>query len=552
MAIANVYELALPGAVSTIFTDGEKALSPGVAVNAVSNGTYYLYKRITLPAGVYKLKAMLAPGGSISLAGVTLSSTGMLYTQVDIPSGEIVINITLNQTGGDCYAALLISQIGSIAYKSSGDGWVFDTSPLTTEFIPSAADPRMLLPVFGVLPNWSNGIIERVNYLTDVMSSETAVEQRRAIREFPRRSIEASFMRSDVLRARMDQFFVGVGRSEFMLPLWHEQFRTTLPIIAGETYHQFPVVGDTLDFREFLAGDLVLITSGDPLTQEVCKIASVDAITGHLVWQVAPTLNWPAGARLMPLRRAVMVDKPNMSNMVDRIGSVSVRFDLQDPMTNIVPNWGLCTPMWHFDLDWSSPLVMDYDRATFMLDNSSGPVTYTDAGRRSEVTTRVNLTMYGRRDLYSLRQFIAAARGKAVRFYAPTFTHDLIPANDMTGAYLDVKSVGFSEVMTTPQWARKVIEIKFNNGAPPIYRFITLVSEATLSGERVDRIYVDAALPSIAKSTVSTIRFIVPSRFDQDGFEFNHLVDASAVVRLAIVLQSATGDGMQSLACLMV
>ena len=46
------------------------------------------------------------------------------------------------------------------------------------------------LPVWTIRPNWKGGILERLEWLTDVLASDTGVEQRRSVRPTPRRSFE--------------------------------------------------------------------------------------------------------------------------------------------------------------------------------------------------------------------------------------------------------------------------------------------------------------------------------------------------------------------------
>lgn len=541
-----VFNRDIPAPTNASFTNGERALAVNTVIGDEAVGTYYLGKRVNLPPGVYNIKAMLSPGGSLSMDGSVISANGLVTTQIDVPTGERRIDITLTKTSAAqlCYAAFLIFRADKVIYASDASGWVFSTSPLANNDIPAAADPRLALPVFGVLPNWANGITERVSYLTDIMTSETGAEQRRALRQHPRRSFEASFLRDNLLRARLDAFMVGVGVSDFMVPLWHEQFRATAGVSANEVFHQFPTTGDTLAYREFAANDLVLITSGDPRTHEVCIVESVNAVTGQLTWRTRPAKSWPAGTRLIPLRRAYIADKSSMSAPVDRIGSMQIRFDLKDPDTRFEGDWGYSAPLWRFKIDRGTALTIEYDRTTYTMDNDSGPVLVSNPGNRAHVSSRFSVLARGRQHLYELRQFIAAAKGRAVRFYAPSFTADIYPLDDISGTYFDAEITGFSDAMEYPQWARKIIAIVFNDGSPTIYRSVIGVSEQDAIGGRVERFVLDTALPSIPHTKIERIQFVVPSRFDQDGFEFTHLVDESAAVKTSVITRSVDGTGM--------
>lgn len=546
-----VFNRDIPAPTNASFTNGERALAVNTVIGDEAVGTYYLGKWVNLPPGVYNIKAMLSPGGSLSMDGTTIAASGLVTTQIDVPAGNRRIDITLTKTTGvqQCYAAFLIFRSDKVIYASHADGWVFSTSPLADGDIPAAADPRLALPVFGVLPNWANGITERVSYLTDVLTSETGAEQRRALRQYPRRSFEASFLRDNVLRARLDAFMVGVGAADFMVPLWHEQFRSTTGVAAYEVFHQFPTTGDTLAYREFAANDLVLVTAGDPTAHEVLIVDTVNAATGQLTWRTRPTKTWPVGTRLIPLRRAHITDKATMSTPVDRIGSMNVRFELKDPDTRFDGDWGYCAPLWRFKIDRGSAVTIDYDRTTYVMDNGSGPVIVSNPGNRAHVNSRFAMLTKGRQHLHLLRQFIAAAKGRAVRFYAPSFTRDIFPVDDIAGISFDAEITGFSDVMEYPQWARRIIAIVFNDDSPTIYRTVVGVSEQDAIGGRVERFVLDAELPPIPHTRIERIQFVVPSRFDQDGFEFKHLVDESAAVQASLITRSVDGTGMPPIEC---
>lgn len=73
------------------------------------------------------------------------------------------------------------------------------------------------------------------------------------------------------------------------------------------------------------------------------------------------------------------------------------------------------------------------------------------------------------------------------------------------------------------------------------------VSEQDTIGGRVERFVLDAALPPIQNTRIERIQFVVPSRFDQDGFEFKHLVDESAAVQASLITRAVDGTGMPPL-----
>ncbi len=100
-------------------------------------------------------------------------------------------------------------------------------------------------------------------------------------------------MRTREDRARLDNFFTGVGRKPFLVPLWHEQYRTTAAFGLSTTGVSLPA--GTAVNREFRVGTLVFITTGDSNVYETAEIVELDVETGDITFAEALTKSWPSG-----------------------------------------------------------------------------------------------------------------------------------------------------------------------------------------------------------------------------------------------------------------
>lgn len=556
--------------VDTIFTNGEKgiALSPvgevtvlaepvmvdseQVTVNTgvLPTGTYHVSRWFQWGEGIYDLKLFFAASGSIQFGSETpiaVSAHIPFIGRVAVPDGVIRVNAVLNHVavGETVFFAFQLYRQDRILYLSSSDKWVYDSVPMSDSALTPAVDPRMLLPILSVSPNWNAGVTERIAYLTDVMASETGVEQRRMLRKWPRRQFELEFIRQGKNRTFLDSFFVNIGRSEFLFPLWHEQFRPDGGLSTSTETCQFPT--GTLAIREFEVGDLVLVTAGDPFDDEMLEVAAVNTATDVIAWRASPSRNWGAGTKIVPLRKARIVNKPTQAAPTDNVGVFRVQVDLVDPDDRFNPSWGYCVPLWRFKVQRSDQLDIGYERQTYVVDNDTGPVVYSDPGRRTTVDTRVSVVTMGREVMVALRQFIGAASGRAKRFWMPSHTTDLTPVSNLGGSFVDVVPTRVSEFDNAPQTARKYIGITLNDGSPMIYRAVT---GSQLTGyPKVERLTLDRDVPPIMLSQVASVNFVIPSRFDQDSFEFHHLVDDSAAVRMNAVTQSTEATGMPAIEC---
>lgn len=554
MAVAPVYEFAVPAPHATFFADGELALAVASPLaNAPALSTFYLSRWFDFAGGDYVIRvvaddaaswyASVSRGNSRFVFRNTIEQ-GVIEASIYLPQGRHRLDITLANVAlsgvAPCFVAFSLRRNGQVVYASSGAGWVFDTAPIPDASLPPPGDIRLTLPVFTLTPNWANGIVERVEYKTEVLPSESDEEQRRSLRRFPRRTIEASFLRKDAQRARFENFAIGVGNDVLLVPLWHEQY--TLSETLGSTL-RFPA--GSLLMREFFAGDLVIVSNRNPDDYEILTIATVTLGTDTIGFDSAPQRTWPAGARVTPLRTARVLEAPQISQVTGAAATLDLRFHLVEPLKWPDPSWGYCAPLFRFRANRATPIQMGVDRRVFVLDNETAAPEVTDVGRRSRVTLRLALMLKGRERVYAYRQFVAMARGRSVRFWMPSFSRDLFPIDTVSGDYFDVRQCGLTAYLKDAQEARRSIVFEFNDGRPSIYREI-IRSEETIAGERI---FVSAPIPQIEPEDLSRVAFVTGSRFDQDSFEFLHRTDSSAVVLTTAVVRSNDRDELPPIEC---
>ena len=551
MAVTPAFEFP---ATDPSFTNGEKLISVANPLgSAPGRTTFRLARWFDFEGGAYTIKAV-ADDAAFFYASVdslnpravfgTQIGQGLVQATIYLPRGRRRLDIVLTNltdVSTACYVVFSLWKDGNLVYASDASGWVFDTAPIPDSALPDIGDPRLSLRVFSVLPNWANGVTERIEWLSEVLPSEADVEQRRSTRRYPRRSLEAGFARHDLTRARLDAFLTGAGRDEVLVPLWHEQY--VLPAALGATL-TFPA--GSLAMREFFAGDLVIAMNKDAGDYEVLKVEAADLNTDTITFEEAPVRTWTAGSRVFPLRVGQMLEAGSMQALTDSAATVQIRFFLKEHLKWPEPSWGGCSAIFRFPVNRATPLTLSFDRATHTIDNEFGQIEVTDASFQTRVGTRLSLILRGRRNVFRFRQFIAQARGRTKRFWMPTLTRDLIAEDNFTGDSFDVKKIGLVDYVRSAQQARSTVAIKFNNGRATVYRRVLGVIEAGAS----ERVFVRPNMPPISLSEVEAVSFVVPSRFDQDGFELQHPVDDSAVVQVGLVTRSSTPDGMPPLECI--
>lgn len=556
MPVAPAFELDVPSPNDTFFVNGEKAISASAALGGALGRTSYFFSTWTdLEGGEYVLR-VYAHQASTWATSITRNNPRIFLNTprsadphiatVSLPRGRQRIDIMVSNVSagmGSCYFAFSLWRQGRLVYSSEAASWVFDTEPVPDADLVPPSDPRLVTPVFSVQPNWANPVIERLQYATEILDSESDEEQRRSLRSVPRRSFEMSFARHTSVRSRIDTFLGGIGRNKFLLPLWHEQ------VILSETLtDSLSITDGSLSMREFRAGDAVLVTGRDPAIYEVLLIENVATETGLISFLFAPSGSWGAGDKVFPLREARVSESGAIDNLTDSAGTTSIRFELEDDAQSwFTPSWGNCSPTWGFQFDRGQQISVVHNRPTaFVVNDEYGPVDVYDLDQKTRLNVRGALTLFGREKVFAFRQFIDMARGRAVRFWMPSFTSDVQPVTGTSGTTLDIKSIGITDYMRSEQAYRNMVRLEFNDGNSPANAEVAAVDRVS---DTVERITLASPFPVATADQISRVSFFLPVRFDQDLFELQHMVDNYAAVRTSVVLRTSDLDGMPSIEC---
>lgn len=558
MAAQNALSLTIPNAtVAAGFTNGEVALAVHSPQSSTPAGTYYLSRKINLPAGTYTL-SVNGEGAASVWIGEDLSTLRRLASYGGVQSSAVQsdfyvqggthrLEAILSTLGGPCYTVISIKRAGRSVYASSAADWQWDTSFIADTALFGGSDPRLDLPVFTLTPNWRYGVTETFGWASDVFTSETDREQRRSLLANPKRMFEAQFMRSNVERMRLNDMLAGLGSGEVVVPFWPEQVKLTTDVPQGSTVATFSP--GTLSKREFVVGGLVALTGRDTTRYDVLAIEEIEQTpTFDRITFSGSTANaWPAGSRITPAYVCRIESSSSMTNRSDRVATMTIRFKQRDTLKFLDPTWGYCAPLWQFKLNAKENLQSTFNRLTYELSNGIAPDEEYDFGDTTRVMVRGGLILFGRDALWAYRNFLGMARGRVARFWWPSQSHDIEPVGDSIGGmFFDAKTTGFVDSMPVPQDARVMLGFFPSDGARGTFRRITSVENVSSD---VQRFHLSQPLPPMLRRNISRISFILPVRFEQDNFELFHVTDNAKAVKAAVVVRSAEIDGLPDIEC---
>lgn len=176
------------------------------------------------------------------------------------------------------------------------------------------------LPVWAFEPNWNSDVRETLEWLTDVLISPSGAEQRRSLRNLPRRTFEYTLVAKASERSYLDHMLTQHGSRDMYLPVWHETHYSADDCPAGSNV----IPCETAASSEIFEGDIIMLSDGTPRNYE---LASVMSITTQAVLVERPLLKaWPSGTFIRPVRLSRLVEQPSLKRLTDDLVTANVKF----------------------------------------------------------------------------------------------------------------------------------------------------------------------------------------------------------------------------------
>ncbi|MCK9987652.1 MAG: hypothetical protein AzoDbin1_04124 [Azoarcus sp.] len=388
------------------------------------------------------------------------------------------------------------------------------------------------------VPDWSDGITERLTWATDILQSESLVEQRRALRAAPHREFEAQMMVEGRERQYLDLVLFDWGVRIWALPVWPEIQWLSADLAADALSIPCATAG-----LEFHIGGLAMLIGANAFAVEVVEV--VDVPSGALMLKRPTQKAWPAGSRLYPARSAQLTAEPALTRRTDRLISADVTFRVIDPcdVTPVAPATLYRTrPVLEARPDEGQDLTASYVRLLEELDNGSSTPRVTDIAGRAMPVLSQRWIGAGRTERADYRALLYHLAGRQGAVWVPTHADDLtlIEPVGATSVALTVAHVGYTRFgKATP--GRRDIRIELTDGTF-IHRRVTGSTEISTDAEALA---IDTALGrAVAPADVLRISWMQLCRLDHDAVEIHHMTDSEGVAESALVFRGVRDDDL--------
>ena len=476
----------------------------------------------TLP--VYVFNAYLEPKNLSAITGQVegLALSGQPEPPLEYPgngSREYLLSV-------ETYGAPVIDNTLS---------WVFDDVAVEPVSVPLLVTGRRII-AWSWAPDWSDGITERLSWLTDILQSESMVEQRRALRTAPRREFEISGYAEGRERQLLDIALFGWSQRTWAVPIWPDIQWLASPVTLGSLRINCP----TADL-DFAVGSLAMLRGESAFDYEVVEVAAIDG--SGLTLARATQSGWPSGTRLYPARTAQLVEQPSLKRLTDRLVQMDVRFLITEPC-----DWpkGLPAtryrnrPILEARPDESEDLTSSYQRNLLTLDSSMATPAVLDTAGLAMPVQGYRWLDLGRVARSNYRQLLYALIGRVGELWVPTHADDLTLAAQITegGTTLEVENIGYAR-FGLQRTGRKDIRIELYDGTV----FHRRITDSTEVSGTLERLEINTALGRLVRpSDVARISWMTLCRLDSDSVEIDHMTDSEGVAASSLIFRGVRDD----------
>lgn len=350
---------------------------------------------------------------------------------------------------------------------------------------------------------------ETMEWKTDLLDSFNN-EQRLALREAPRQSFSHKFLLDEQQFSRAKAISTQWAHRVYGIAVWDEVTPLLNGLTAGSSFIAFDTAN--ADYRD---DDLIMLWASDT-NLAALEITTVTPTGVNL--KLPLDKSWPK-CYIAPLRFARTLSGVEYSRAANKYITAKAQFlvtqnkDLGDNGT--FPTYRgkpVMTDRSAVVGDLSEKIVRTID----MFDNGSGPIQIDIASNWVRFMQTISFIKNNKADVWKLRKWIHARRGKQRAFWLPSWNRDLIILQDVasTASSITVSPIGYPLYYTV-----KDIMIQLLNGT----RIFARVTSGSTDNDGNEALSLSAQIgTAFATTDIDFVCFMSHVRFDTDLVTFNH------------------------------
>ena len=395
----------------------------------------------------------------------------------------------------------------------------------------------------------------KYEFKTDVWESYDGHEQRRCLRQIPRRIVSYDYTSMNALEAQWLRAQIRKKQSTFdFIPMWHDTAYLESDFYGGKTIYieeDFMSGFENCDAIEIFYHDDVMNHAGANVTK---KVKSYFGNTINLKTPLDATL-LASNTKIVPLIRCSTPETASFSYVYSNGSNVTIAFEdimyktqmeidgkytYQYNFADIVGfnRYNLPLTMTNKEVLLNEPQWVDDDSHTLSvsknvvrLDNTSGIFKYDLKNSNSYDTHQTTFLLRSKRMINNMVKFFKHMKGRFKSFYAPSWVNDFEVAFDIKNKtnYINVELSEMYRYYLNNGRKKKIVI--FTKGYKSYIADIMSYSYDTINNKDYGRLVLATSFPVyIRKEDVCMISFFNLVRLDSDEMTINfETVDVATV-----------------------
>jgi hypothetical protein len=374
-------------------------------------------------------------------------------------------------------------------------------------------------------PDWSAGYRVRRAFLTDIFAARSSREQRRAIRDAPRLSVEYSAVVSGDAQRAADQFLRGGMNRPAAMPDFSRYVASTGASLLGASALTIasPPAWATVG--------QVLVLCGAGGVFEAVVVESIAGATINLVDPLAHA--WPAGSIVRPGLFGLL-GAAQGSLYTPAASRLALSFNVY-PGGEPPEDEGAATDTFNGlevlgqEPDWSGPPSMDYVWPVEQIDYGHGRTAQFRPVPQLLGVLEAQFTGLSVASATALEQVFLRAKGMRGSFYRSTCRPDMVLHADVTGATIAVEGSAIADDFGATDFAAvsQAVEIVQRDGT----RLRRLVTDIAPSGGNT-AVTLNSSV-TLTTATTARISWLPRVRFASDELVTEWITPQLATIRTA-------------------
>lgn len=381
-------------------------------------------------------------------------------------------------------------------------------------------------------PNWSTPLTKVLSYKTDILTTKSGREQRRALRSHPRISLDFDIIRSGQNSREFNNLLMTQQDNRMLVPDFTRTIRTTavMPaltsIVTVENVPHWLIVGSSLVFQ----------WEG---IRETRTVATIDGL--EITFTGVGDVDIPEFALVRPTLVTRIQEDQSVNWETNTVTTIGAVFDAipgeqvrEEPLLASEYMNGL--EIFGKQPNWAAGIEDSMKSARNMVDFDRGATSlYTSADHPTR-TTKMAFNGLDALASEELTSFFMRQKGRRGQFWVPSWESDILPKSDLGNGGNSVIVEG-EEFLS--QYKDSIIHralvVNLHDGTK-LYREVDLVYSVTDGSTTDTAIQVTEVWPTdILVADIRDISWVYLSRFAQDSLTTQWLTGTVSQMQMSFV-----------------